>query len=82
MIMNRKEDGIDIIFSWKEIFILILKRKISLNNKDLKEATFGILQFTMTLHENFNDYLKKLEESPEYKKFIQITKNGNNKDNR
>ena len=82
MIMNRKEDGIDIIFSWKEIFTLILKRKISLNNKDLKEATIGILQFTMTLHENFNDYLKKLEESPEYKKFIQITKNGNNKDNR
>ena len=82
MIMNRKEDGIDIIFSWKEIFTLILKRKISLNNKDLKEATFGILQFTMTLQENFNDYLKKLEESPEYKKFIQITKNGNNKDNR
>ena len=81
-IIRKREGGIDILFSWKEIFTMILKRKISLDNKSLKDATAQILQFTITLHENFDDYLKKLEESPEYRKFIQINRDGNNKDNR
>ena len=82
-IIRKKEGGIDIVFSCKEILTLILKKRtFKIDHESLKNATFEIIKFQISLHEDFDDYLKELEKSPEYHKFVKINKDGSNKNNR
>lgn len=61
IIHNKNNDTCDIFFSWKEIFILILKRKIHLNREGFK--IFGDSLLAILLDWKWQDSVKNNEES-------------------
>jgi len=60
IIHNKNNNTCDLIFSWKEIFVLILKRKIHLNREGFK--IFGDSLISILLDWKWEDSIKNNEE--------------------
>ena len=56
-----KIDGsADMIFSWRERFIILFKGKIHFSGSNLKHVGNWLVKIVSDWHENFNESLKKI----------------------
>jgi hypothetical protein len=59
MIFKQKKDGsCDIIFSWKELFIIIRKRKLTFSAEGLRHFGNILIKIVADWNINFNEDLK------------------------
>ena len=56
---NKKDGSADLIFSWKEIWILIKYRKLHLTQEGLKHFGNTLVKIVSEWHTNFNEETKK-----------------------
>ena len=58
----QKQDGSgEIVFSWKEIWILIKKRKLLLTAEALKDLSNNIVKIAIEFNEVFNEKIQRQE---------------------
>ena len=55
---NQKDGSADLIFSWKEIWILIKYRKLHLTQEGLKHFGNTLVKIVSEWHTNFNEETK------------------------
>tara|TARA_R110002020_G_scaffold179963_1_gene373771 strand:+ start:2318 stop:2548 length:231 start_codon:yes stop_codon:yes gene_type:complete len=53
-IIQNKDGSGEIVFSWKEIWILVKKRKLSLTAESLKHLSNNLVKIAIEFNENFN----------------------------
>tara|TARA_R110000824_G_scaffold59779_1_gene160267 strand:- start:232 stop:459 length:228 start_codon:yes stop_codon:yes gene_type:complete len=59
MKFNQKKDGsCDIIFSWREIFIIVRKRKLTFSAEGLRHFGNILIKIVADWNSNFNEDLK------------------------
>ena len=60
MKFNQKKDGsCDMVFSWKEIFIILKKRKLTFSAEGLRHFGNILIKIVADWNSNFNEDLKK-----------------------
>ena len=58
----QKQDGSgEIVFSWKEIWILIKKRKLLLTAEALKDLSNNLVKIAIEFNEVFNEKIQRQE---------------------
>tara|TARA_R100000149_G_C5849643_1_gene118816 strand:- start:671 stop:898 length:228 start_codon:yes stop_codon:yes gene_type:complete len=58
----QKQDGSgEIVFSWKEIWILIKKRKLVLTPEALKDLSNNLVKIAIEFNEVFNEKIQRQE---------------------
>jgi hypothetical protein len=55
IVQNKKDGSAEIIFTWKEIWILIKSRKLKFSPAGLKDLTNNLMHILMEFNTNFND---------------------------
>jgi hypothetical protein len=58
-IIQKKDGSGEIVFSWKEIWILIKKRKLQLTAEALKHLSNNLVKIAIEFNENFNEKIGK-----------------------
>ena len=53
-IIQNKDGSGEIVFSWKEIWILVKKRKLSLTAESLKHLSNNLVRLAVEFNENFS----------------------------
>ncbi len=61
IVQNKKDGSAEIIFTWKEIWILIKSRKLKFSPAGLKDLTNNLMHILMEFNTNFNDKLQRKE---------------------
>ena len=56
---NKKDGTAEIIFSWKEIWTLIKKRKLQFTAESFKHLINNFIKIIMEFNENFEDNLQR-----------------------
>lgn len=56
---NKKDGTAEIIFSWKEIWTLIKKRRLKFTAESFKHLTNNFIKIIMEFNENFDDNIQR-----------------------
>jgi len=68
-IIQNKDGSGEIVFSWKEIWILIKKRKLSLTAESLKHLSNNLVKIAIDFNEGFN---KKIQQQKTFSNKVNV----------
>ena len=64
--IQKKDGSCDLVFSWKEIFIILKKKKLTFSAEGLRHFGNILIKIVADWNSNFNEDLKKKKSSTKH----------------
>lgn len=64
--IQKKDGSCDLVFSWKEIFIILKKRKLTFSAEGLRHFGNILIKIVAEWNENFSEELKQKQSSTKH----------------